>query len=116
MLFSLWPASIAWAQTRDGEWVESTLRAMTLEEKVGQLFMVHVYGRTPTDPDYVDENLTGGRGARDFAEAIRRYHVSGFIYFNRNANISVPLDARNFQICPTACSGSPRTSEWLPSC
>src|SRR5690606_23963194 len=55
------------------------------------------YGRTPTDPDYEDENLRSGRGVRNFAEAIQRYHVGGFIYFNWNGNIGIPLDPQQVQ-------------------
>lgn len=73
--------------------VESKLRQMTLEEKVGQLFVIHVYGETPTDPNYEQTNLDGNRGARKFAEAIEKYHPGGFIYFNWNGNVPQPLDA-----------------------
>jgi len=63
------------------DWAGSTLDRMTLEEKVGQLFMVQVPGRV----------------AADFEETIERYHVGGVIYFNFNENIPVPLDARRVQ-------------------
>ncbi|EKP94245.1 beta-glucosidase-like glycosyl hydrolase [Thermaerobacter subterraneus DSM 13965] len=78
-------------------WIQRFLAHMTLEEKVGQMFMIDVYGRTPTDPAYEDENLASGRGVRNFAEAIERYHVGGFIYFNWNGNIGVPLDPQQVQ-------------------
>lgn len=66
---------------------------MTLEEKVGQLFVIHVYGKTPTDPDYEDTNLSNNRGAKNFKEAIEKYHIGGVIYFNWTDNIGTPLDA-----------------------
>lgn len=78
-------------------WIQRIVARMTLEEKVGQMFMIDVYGRTPTDPDYADENLRSGRGVRNFAEAIQRYHVGGFIYFNWNGNIGIPLDPQQVQ-------------------
>lgn len=78
-------------------WIQRFIARMTLEEKVGQMFMIDVYGRTPTDPDYEDENLRSGRGVRNFAEAIQRYHVGGFIYFNWNGNIGIPLDPQQVQ-------------------
>ena len=76
------------------DWVESTLQRMTLREKVGQLLMVQVYGRSVRDPAFAETNLAKGRGARDMAAAIERYHLGGLILFNFNANIPVPLDAR----------------------
>ncbi|MFS8580413.1 MAG: hypothetical protein LOD88_10375, partial [Novibacillus thermophilus] len=66
---------------------------MTLEEKVGQLFIIHVYGKTPTDSDYEDTNLSNNRGAKNFKEAIEKYHLGGVIYFNWTDNIGTPLDA-----------------------
>jgi len=55
---------------------------MSLEEKVGQLFVMRVYGHSATDPDQadVDANLAE-IGVRDAAELISTYHVGGIIYF-----------------------------------
>lgn len=65
---------------------DKTLRAlisrMTLEEKVGQLFVMRVYGHSATAPDQadVDANLKE-IGVRTAAELIARYRVGGIIYF-----------------------------------
>jgi Beta-glucosidase-related glycosidases len=55
---------------------------MTLEEKVGQLFVMRVYGHSATAPDQadIDANLTE-IGVRTAAELIARYRVGGIIYF-----------------------------------
>ncbi|MEU0741839.1 glycoside hydrolase family 3 protein [Streptomyces sp. NPDC006134] len=55
---------------------------MTLEEKVGQLFVMRVYGHSATAPDQadVDANLKE-IGVRTAAELIARYRVGGIIYF-----------------------------------
>ncbi|MFG3494263.1 glycoside hydrolase family 3 protein [Streptomyces sp. NPDC047928] len=55
---------------------------MSLEEKVGQLFVTRVYGHSATDPDQadIDANLRE-LGVRTAAELIERYHVGGVIYF-----------------------------------
>ncbi|MFJ4837554.1 glycoside hydrolase family 3 protein [Streptomyces sp. NPDC088746] len=55
---------------------------MSLEEKVGQLFVMRVYGHSATDPDQadIDANLAE-IGVRDAAELISTYHVGGIIYF-----------------------------------
>ncbi|MGX9931850.1 glycoside hydrolase family 3 protein [Virgibacillus salarius] len=73
--------------------IREIIEGMTLEEKIGQLFVVHVYGQTPTDPDYEDINLRNHRGGKNFQEVIENYHVGGIIYFNWTGNIGMPLDA-----------------------
>lgn len=74
-------------------WIQSKIEHMTLEEKVGQLFMVELYGATATDPAYEQTNLDTGRGAKNFAEAIEKYHLGGIIYYNWSDNIKTPLNA-----------------------
>jgi len=82
---------------KDGEakrgWIQSKLQHITLEEKIGQLFIVHVYGKTPTDPNYETINLNSNRGGKNFKEVIEKYHVGGVIYFNWTDNVLTPLDA-----------------------
>ncbi|MBY7144166.1 glycoside hydrolase family 3 C-terminal domain-containing protein [Virgibacillus sp. NKC19-3] len=73
--------------------IEAKMEQMTLEEKVGQLFVVHAYGKTATDPDYEDTNLENDRGGKNFKEIIEKYHIGGVIYFNWSDNIGMPLDA-----------------------
>lgn len=75
-------------------WIQSKMKRMTTEEKVGQLFMIHVYGQTPTDPAYEEMNLSNNRGVKNFKEAIEKYHIGGVIYFNWTDNILTPLNAR----------------------
>ncbi|GAA3913005.1 glycoside hydrolase family 3 protein [Streptomyces lacrimifluminis] len=55
---------------------------MTLEEKVGQLFVMRVYGHSATAPDQadIDANLTE-IGVRTAAELVAKYRVGGIIYF-----------------------------------
>ncbi len=84
-----------WKEERAAKgWIKNMIKRMTLEEKVGQLFMVHVYGRTPTDPDYEEINLEKKRGGKNFKEVIEKYHIGGVIYFNWTDNIGTPLDAK----------------------
>ncbi|WP_327359289.1 glycoside hydrolase family 3 protein [Streptomyces sp. NBC_01304] len=55
---------------------------MTLEEKVGQLFVMRVYGHSATAPDQVDiDHNLEEIGVRSAAELIAKYHVGGIIYF-----------------------------------
>lgn len=70
-------------------WPERTLRAMTLEQKVGQLFVADVWGQS------ADEAHPGNQekyGVDTPAEVVRKYHVGGVIYFNHSGtdNIETP--------------------------
>ncbi len=74
---------------------DHTLRAliakMSLEEKVGQLFVMHVYGHTATAPDQRDvETNRKELGVDDAAALIARYHLGGIIYFGWAHNTRTP--------------------------
>lgn len=60
-------------------WVESTLHRMTLEEKVGQLFVQYAYGSTADTRDSRNVSLYG---VETPAEVVQKYHLGGVIYFN----------------------------------
>ncbi|MDQ1038497.1 beta-N-acetylhexosaminidase [Streptomyces sp. V3I8] len=64
---------------------------MTLEEKVGQLFVMRVYGHSATEPDQadIDANLAE-IGVRTAAELIAKYRVGGIIYFGWAHNTREP--------------------------
>ncbi|MEV0783339.1 glycoside hydrolase family 3 protein [Streptomyces sp. NPDC050423] len=64
---------------------------MSLEEKIGQLFVMRVYGHSATDPDQadIDANLAE-IGVRTAAEMIAKYHVGGIIYFTWAHNTRDP--------------------------
>ncbi|GAA3485242.1 glycoside hydrolase family 3 protein [Streptomyces yanii] len=72
-------------------WVNSTLRRMTLEEKVGQLFTTRVYGESAdtSDPDAVRTNQSF-LGVDNAAQAVARYHLGGFVYFAYAGNTRAP--------------------------
>ncbi|MFJ9018515.1 glycoside hydrolase family 3 protein [Streptomyces sp. NPDC102259] len=61
---------------------DELLARMTVEEKVGQVFVSRVYGHSATAPDQtdVDANL-GELGVRTAAELLARYRLGGIIYF-----------------------------------
>ncbi|MFI8072086.1 glycoside hydrolase family 3 protein [Streptomyces sp. NPDC086033] len=71
--------------------LRSLISRMTLEEKVGQLFVMRVYGHSATAPDQadVDANLKE-IGVRTAAEMIARYRVGGIIYFTWAHNTRDP--------------------------
>ncbi|MFI7399150.1 glycoside hydrolase family 3 protein [Streptomyces sp. NPDC049541] len=71
--------------------LRSLVSRMTLEEKVGQLFVMRVYGHSATDPDQadIDANLKE-IGVRTAAELIAKYRVGGIIYFTWAHNTKDP--------------------------
>ena len=68
-------------------WVQSTLVRMTLEEKVGQLFVQNVYGSDATTPDTRNLPLYGVERP---AEVVQKYHLGGVIYFAWTDSVNNP--------------------------
>ncbi|MER7946711.1 glycoside hydrolase family 3 protein [Streptomyces sp. NPDC096079] len=81
---------VAQAETNDRK-LQRIIDRMTLEEKVGQLFVMRVYGHSATAPDQadIDANLAE-IGVRTAAELVERYHVGGVIYFSWAHNTRDP--------------------------
>jgi len=81
----------AYAGTTDDKKLRALISRMTLEEKVGQLFVMRVYGHSATDPDQadIDANLKE-IGVRTAAELIAEYRVGGIIYFTWAHNTRDP--------------------------
>ncbi|MDI3418528.1 glycoside hydrolase family 3 protein [Streptomyces luteolus] len=71
--------------------LRSLIDRMSLEEKVGQLFVMRVYGHSATEPDQadVDKNLEEA-GVRNAAELVAKYRVGGIIYFGWAHNTREP--------------------------
>ena len=73
------------------DWVETTLAAMTLEEKVGQLFMTNVYGSTADTQVPADVAANQALYGVDNAEQlIEEYHPGGIIYFAWTNSVQNP--------------------------
>ena len=85
------PATAHAADTPDDRRLRALISRMTLEEKVGQLFVMRVYGHSATAPDQadVDANLDE-IGVRTAAELIAKYRVGGIIYFAWAHNTQEP--------------------------
>lgn len=75
----------------DDRHLRTLISRMTLEEKVGQLFVTRVYGHSATAPDQadIDANLKE-LGVRTAAELIAEYRVGGIIYFTWAHNTRDP--------------------------
>jgi beta-N-acetylhexosaminidase len=94
------PGAVAAQRTASGERHNSAattkrlrriISGMTLEEKVGQLFVMRVYGHSATDPDQADIDANMAEiGVRTAAEMIAKYHVGGIIYFTWAHNTRDP--------------------------
>ncbi len=73
--------------------IRSTMAGMTLEEKVGQMFVSEVYGdsATTTDPaDVAANHKMYGADVDNGAEVLDRYHLGGVIYFTWSDNLKDP--------------------------
>ncbi|MFE2068310.1 glycoside hydrolase family 3 protein [Streptomyces sp. NPDC059467] len=81
----------AYALGSDDTKLRSLISRMSLEEKVGQLFVMRFYGHSATDPDQadIDANLKE-IGVRTAAELIAKYRVGGIIYFTWTHNTRNP--------------------------
>ncbi|MFI6469334.1 glycoside hydrolase family 3 protein [Streptomyces sp. NPDC050516] len=71
--------------------LRAIIARMSVEEKIGQLFVMRVYGHSATAPDQadIDANLRE-LGVRNAAELIAKYHVGGIIYFTWAHNTRDP--------------------------
>ncbi|MBL0238367.1 MAG: serine hydrolase [Saprospiraceae bacterium] len=67
------------SQTPESLWIKNTLDSMTLDEKIGQLFIVRAYGNNDTNA------ITALR------ETISKYNVGGLFFFQGSADIQAKL-------------------------
>ncbi|MGW7378443.1 glycoside hydrolase family 3 protein [Streptomyces sp. NPDC054794] len=84
-------AATTYATTHTDRRLRVVIARMSLEEKVGQLFVMRVYGHSATAPDQadIDANLKE-IGVRTAAELIAKYRVGGIIYFTWTHNTRDP--------------------------
>ncbi|WP_216217040.1 glycoside hydrolase family 3 protein [Amycolatopsis aidingensis] len=70
-------------------WARQAMRWMSLEQKVGQLFVADVWGQSATEAHPGNQEKYGVDTA---AQVVQRYHVGGVIYFNHGGtdNIETP--------------------------
>src|SRR5918998_1091593 len=80
-------ASAAPVEAGRNGWVTSTMARMTLEEKVGQLFVQYVHGQ---DANTSDPRNTAIFGVDTPAEAVQKYHLGGVIYFAWTNSVQNP--------------------------
>jgi beta-N-acetylhexosaminidase len=73
-------------------WVTSTMARMTLQEKVGQLFVQYAYGSSADTKDPRNVSLYG---VETPAEVVQKYHLGGVIYFNWTDSANDPHQIAN---------------------
>ena len=79
----------------DSAWIDNAVRRMPLEQKVGQLFVATVWGKSATEEH--PTNLAR-YGVATPAEVVERFHVGGVIYFNNSGtdNVDSPAQLARF--------------------
>ena len=79
------------ASASSSDRIDQIIKRMTLEEKVGQLFVTYAYGRTAdtTDPADVAHNQQE-LGVANGKALIEKYHLGGVIYFAWSNNVANP--------------------------
>ncbi|MGW8747306.1 glycoside hydrolase family 3 protein [Streptomyces sp. NPDC055794] len=79
-------ATPAAAHSRDRR-LKKIISRMSVEAKIGQLFVPYFYGTSATSPSRLDQDRNLKElGVRTVAELIAKYHVGGVIYFSGWAN------------------------------
>jgi beta-N-acetylhexosaminidase len=73
------PATAMSADAQATEWAQQTLRGMSLEQKVGQLFVADVWGKSA---DEVNAGNQTKYGVDTPADVVRKFQPGGVIYFN----------------------------------
>ncbi|MFF4473726.1 glycoside hydrolase family 3 protein [Streptomyces sp. NPDC001599] len=75
-------ATPAVAHGRDGR-LKRIVSRMSVEAKIGQLFVPYFYGTSATSPSQFDQDRNLRElGVRTVAELIAKYHLGGVIYFH----------------------------------
>ncbi len=79
------------ASASSSDRIDQIIKRMTLQEKVGQLFVTYAYGQTAdtTDPADVAHNEQD-LGVANGKELIEKYHLGGVIYFAWSNNVANP--------------------------
>lgn len=68
------------------DWAQRTLEGLSLEQKVGQLFVTDVYGKSADEANPKNQEKFG---VPTPAEVVRQYQVGGVIYFNNSGTDNV---------------------------
>ncbi|ADB35085.1 glycoside hydrolase family 3 domain protein [Kribbella flavida DSM 17836] len=73
--------------------VATAMKGMSLEEKIGQMFVLFGYGPDAHKPDQRNTNLYG---VATPAEVVAKYKPGGWIYFNARDNVQNPTQLATY--------------------
>ncbi|MGX2998772.1 glycoside hydrolase family 3 protein [Streptomyces sp. JNUCC 64] len=80
-------ATPALAKKKGDAHLKAIIAKMSVEAKIGQLFVPYFYGTSATEPNQFDQDRNLRElGVRTVAELITKYHIGGVIYFSGWAN------------------------------
>ena len=77
---------------RTEAWIAAVVRRMSVEEKVGQLLVAHVYGAAA---EVADARNTAEYGVATPSEVVAKYHLGGVCYFTWSGNVVDPVQVAN---------------------
>jgi beta-N-acetylhexosaminidase len=80
-------------QGSDTARIAQSIRGMSLEEKVGQMFVLFAYGPDANKPDARNTSLYG---VATPAEVVAKYKPGGWIYFNARGNVESPTQLATY--------------------
>ncbi|MEE6272057.1 exo-beta-N-acetylmuramidase NamZ domain-containing protein [Georgenia sp. MJ206] len=111
LLATMTPAAAAVDEpSQHGVDIDAIVSGMTLEEKVGQMFVPYMYGSAIDEQD--NRNI-GPSGVRSIGEMIDEFHPGGLIYFGWSNNLNSPGQvaqlSNDIQERATAGDGIPMT-------
>lgn len=81
------------AQISNLQQATRAMQGMSLEDKIGQLFVLFAYGPDANQPDARNTALYG---VATPAEVVAKYHPGGWIYFNARDNVQNPTQLATY--------------------
>jgi beta-N-acetylhexosaminidase len=80
-------------QITDVQKAQRAIKGMSLEDKIGQMFVLFAYGPDANTPDARNTALYG---VATPAEVVAKYHPGGWIYFNARDNVQNPTQLATY--------------------
>ena len=87
------PAQQQPGQVTNLQQAAQALKGMSLEDKIGQMFVLFAYGPDAATPDARNTALYG---VATPAEVVAKYHPGGWIYFNARDNVQSPTQLATY--------------------
>lgn len=95
--------------------VADQVASMTLEEKVGQMMWTHVYGAHADDSSMAAKNQdVFGDDVETPAQAVKKFHLGGVLYFNWSGNIDQPADLEQVATLSNGLQAAAEDDQGIP--